>query len=100
MRIAWTVDECLFSEGICLQQVSESLAKVVGTFNFGLILKRWVVATRMEHLFGIMCLAEELVRRLLKVPSARRERHPGRPFLNAHIFELTQHGIKLRVHVL
>lgn len=88
------------SEGICLQ-ISESLAIVDGTFNFGLLIsKRWVVAIRMEHLFGIMCLAEELVSRLLKVPSAGRESHPGRPFLNAHIFELTQHGIKLRVHVL
>ena len=42
-------------------------------------------------------LIEQLLRRLLHVPGAGAERHPGGPLLDAHVAELTEHLVKVRI---
>ena len=42
-------------------------------------------------------LIEELVRGLLHVPGTGAQGHPGSSLLNPHVFQLPQHGVKLRV---
>ena len=42
-------------------------------------------------------LVKQLVCSLLHVPGAGAQGHPGCPLLNAHVFQLPQHSVKLWV---
>ena len=42
-------------------------------------------------------LIEQLLRRLLHVPGAGAERHSGGPLLHAHVAELAEHLVKVRI---
>ena len=42
-------------------------------------------------------LIKQLLRRLLQIPGAGAEGHPGCPLLHTHVPELTEHLVKVRI---
>lgn len=59
----------------------------------------FVALTKLFSLFEYLSflLIEQLLRRLLQVPGAGAERHSGGPLLHAHVPELAEHLVKVRI---